>query len=92
MNMCKQVQESDVIILMNVFEWFLDLNDQREVWNYLHNNIKSGTIIVAAPPIEVSLELIDSNIKFKRWLKEIHFEKVRAEFCEETEFRIYQVY
>lgn len=91
MDMSNDLVQSDVIVLMNVFEWFLKLEDQRKVWNYLHKNIKKGTIIVAAPPIEVSLELVDSKINFNRWLKETHFGKVCKEFCEETEFKIYKV-
>jgi len=91
MDMCHHLVESNVVVLMNVFEWFLNLNDQLKVWDYLHRNIKPGTIIVASPPIEISLELIGSKINCKRWLKETHFGKISEEFCEETEFMIYQV-
>jgi len=91
MDMCKHLVESDIVILMNVFEWFLNLDDQLKVWDYLHKYIKPGTIIVAAPPIEISLELIGSKINSKRWLKETHYEKICEDFCEETEFRIYKV-
>ena len=85
------VSEANVIVLMNVFEWFLNFEEQVKVWNYLHATIKSGTFIVASPPIETSLELIDSEIDVKCWLQEIELGKTSNVFVEETEFKIYKV-
>jgi len=91
LDMHKDVKGADVIVLMNVFEWFLDLEEQIKVWNYLFENIKSGAILVTSPPIDVSLDLINSEIDFKRWVEEVKSGETNDGFLEETEFRIYKV-
>jgi len=86
------VKQADVIVLMNVFEWFLNFEDQVKVWRFLHATIKSGTWVVASPPIDVSLTLVDSDIDVNRWLEEVDLRKTTADtFLEETEFKVYKV-
>jgi len=48
MEMDSDVQGADVVFLMNVFEWFLDVEAQKKVWEYLRRNIKSGALICVA--------------------------------------------
>jgi len=91
MEMDADVQSADVVVLMNVFEWFLDLEAQKQVWNYLWRNIKRGAVVVASPPIDISLGLIDSEIDFDAWLKRLDTDRMDTEFVEETEFCIYEV-
>jgi len=92
MDMEDEVKAADVLVLMNVFEWFLDRQQQNTVWNYLQRCIKSGTLIVASPPIDVSLKLIKSKIDIGSWLKKLDTEnQMDTDFVEETEFCIYEV-
>jgi len=92
-NMEDEVKRADVVVLMNVFEWFLDRQQQNNVWNYLHRCIKPGAFVVASPPIDVSLALIKSKIDIRSWLKKVDSEHPcgDTDFVEETEFCIYQV-
>jgi len=91
MDMKEEVQNADVVVLMNVFEWFLEKEQQQQVWTYLHGSIKRGAMIVASPPIDVSLGLIESEIDPRKWLKLVDIDHGGAEFVEETDFSVYEV-
>lgn len=67
--------ERYIIFLHNVFEWFVqDDSQHQKSWMSLRNLIKKGSILIACPPIEVSLK--DAGMKnskrfIKDWLKEL---------------------
>ena len=51
----KLIQESDVIVLNNVFDWFMPEEAQKAVWRFLAATIKVGAWVVAVPSLEESL-------------------------------------
>jgi len=88
-NNASVVKKSNVIILHNVFEWFMSPKQQEDIWNFLYSTIEPGTIIAAAPPIEISLALLNTSIVVDDWVKE---RTVEHDHCiEETELKLYDV-
>ncbi|KAG1713978.1 hypothetical protein GQR58_002040 [Nymphon striatum] len=66
------VQISDVIILNNVFEHFLEEDKQVEMWTFLHDNIcKPGTLLVTSPKLEDSLNSLKIDIDVSKWVKNV---------------------
>lgn len=46
------VQSANVILLNNVFQCFVPVEMQRNIWQWLKNVITPGTVIVTVPSIE----------------------------------------
>lgn len=84
------IELADVIILHNVFEWFVS-DDQKlvELWSLIQKHTKKGSLLLTSPSIEESLSglnvgfvkfeslfLIFLKIDFdmKKWLKNIHID------------------
>ena len=65
------VQSADVIVLNNVFDWFVPVNVQVNLWQLLRQNIKKGSLIVTIPSIEEALEKLPNNagIDINQWVK-----------------------
>ena len=65
------LQESDVIILHNVFDWFAPIDVQVKLWQLVKANVKSGSIIVTVPSLENALEILPDNagINLNTWVK-----------------------
>jgi len=65
------VQSADVIVLNNVFDWFVPVNVQVNLWQLLRQNIKKGSLIVTVPSIEEALEKLPNNagIDINQWVK-----------------------
>ncbi|KAG8223578.1 hypothetical protein J437_LFUL003042 [Ladona fulva] len=72
------VQLADVVILNNVFEFFMPHEAQVHMWRFLRNTIKSGTLLVTIPPLEESLQHmkarfamnLDTGINLEEWVRE----------------------
>ena len=56
-------QKADVVILNNVFEFFVSDEDgaQAACWKFLRTNLRPGTMIVSCPSIEKSLAKVQVN-------------------------------
>lgn len=65
------IQQADVIILNNVFEFFMPLDTQKSIWNFLYQNVrKKGCFIVTVPSIQESLDAIQLPLDLGTWLHE----------------------
>ena len=56
------VRAADVIILNNVFEFFIPQSIQIRIWNFLRSNIKKGALLVTIPSLEDTLQYIDVSL------------------------------
>ncbi|XP_066595908.1 uncharacterized protein [Prorops nasuta] len=63
------VNNSDVIIINNSFEFYLSVSEQTEVWTFLKNNIRKGTLLVIRPVIEAALKNLQTGIVINEWLR-----------------------
>ncbi|KAM9711312.1 uncharacterized protein ACBT57_020744 isoform 1-T1 [Dama dama] len=66
------LQNADVIIMNNVFEYFLNETEQARAWEYIcHNVRKQGSLLVTVPGLEDSLSGLQVNIQLSPWVEEI---------------------
>jgi len=77
------VRSAHVIILNNVFDWFLPHDTQVAIWRFLRATIRTGSLIVSSPALEASLQQID--------LHDPMFAHNMEMEVEASEVRLYQV-
>lgn len=65
------VQTADVVILNNVFEFYLSQNEQNKVWQFLKSCIKKGAYIVSRPKISTALLNLNTGINVNEWVKRV---------------------
>lgn len=65
------VRASDVVVLNNVFEFYLSEVTQIEIWNFLQANIKKGALIVTQPRIETTFSQLETGIEIESWLRPV---------------------
>ncbi|KAG9336386.1 hypothetical protein JZ751_002733, partial [Albula glossodonta] len=58
------LQNADVVVMNNVFEYFLESNDQIRAWHWISQNVrKKGALLVTVPSIQESFATLQlSNI------------------------------
>jgi len=64
LNRATELQNADIVVLNNVFQFFIKkVAAQRKLWNFLHDNItKKGTIIIAMPSLEMQLAEVNVSL------------------------------
>ncbi|XP_008828000.1 uncharacterized protein LOC103731411 [Nannospalax galili] len=66
------LQNADVIIMNNVFEYFLNEADQARAWDYISHNVrKQGSLLVTVPSLEDALLDLQTNIQLSSWVEEV---------------------
>ncbi|XP_016007571.2 uncharacterized protein LOC107514413 isoform X2 [Rousettus aegyptiacus] len=66
------LQNADVVIMNNVFEYFLDEAEQARAWEYISHNIrKQGSLLLTVPSLEESLSGLQINIQLSPWVEEV---------------------
>ncbi|XP_024941582.1 uncharacterized protein LOC107268352 isoform X2 [Cephus cinctus] len=65
------IKSADVIVLNNVFEFYLSEVEQIQVWQFLRTTMTKGTIVVTKPYIEETLKHLNTVIKINEWLRRI---------------------
>ena len=72
-NMCAQGQllaEADVVILNNVFSWFMPEKLQVKMWQCLQASVSPGALLVTIPSLEASLGELQTGIQLSDWVRE----------------------
>lgn len=63
---------ADVVVLHNVFEYFLDKEKQIKAWTIVMENVrKTGSLVVAVPSLEESLDKLQMNIQLDKWVEKV---------------------
>lgn len=71
------VQKADVLIMNNVFEYFMEPRDQMQAWLYISQNFrKKGALLVTVPSIQEALGLLQDaafleTLSLSQWIEEI---------------------
>ncbi|KAK3593159.1 hypothetical protein CHS0354_039644 [Potamilus streckersoni] len=66
------LQSCDVMVLNNVFEFFMPVEEQFKIWKFLRQTLcKKDTLIVTVPSLEKSLSSIQSDIDVHHWVREV---------------------
>ncbi|XP_072546486.1 uncharacterized protein [Salminus brasiliensis] len=77
-DICSQaalVQNADVLIMNNVFEYFMEPKDQARAWHFISQTfLKKGALLVTVPSIQealISLQPTNGVSAISHWLEEI---------------------
>lgn len=74
-NQAGLLHQSDVIVLNNVFEFFMPLDVQQQMWEFLFKTIRrKDTILITVPSVEVSLFTIGSSLDVDSWLSKVYIQ------------------
>jgi len=68
-NMPDVIRAGDVVILNNVFDWFMPPEQQITMWKLLRSTISSGSMLVTIPSLESSLKPLNTGIDLDDWVK-----------------------
>ncbi|KAL4613081.1 hypothetical protein GN956_G23064 [Arapaima gigas] len=77
-DICSQVnllQNADVVVMNNVFEYFLELHEQIRAWQCIRHNVrKKGALLVTVPSIKESLTTLQGkkdSVDIHQWVEEL---------------------
>lgn len=70
-NVPEVVQNADVIVLNNVFEYFQAKEEQIRIWSFLRHNIKSQTILITIPSLEEVFQKLEFEVDILSWIKRV---------------------
>ncbi|MEE6493192.1 hypothetical protein FKM82_016758 [Ascaphus truei] len=77
-DICNQrslLQDADVVVLNNVFEYFLDEVEQLKAWKYIRGDLRQkGCLLVTVPSLQESLAKLKMNIQLEQWVEEIELD------------------
>ncbi|XP_016347836.1 uncharacterized protein LOC107693105 [Sinocyclocheilus anshuiensis] len=71
------VQNTDVLIMNNVFEYFMEPSDQMQAWLFISQNFrKKGALLVTVPSIQETLALLKDavfleTLALSQWIEEV---------------------
>ncbi|XP_053110755.1 uncharacterized protein LOC128326901 [Hemicordylus capensis] len=66
------LHNADVIVMNNVFEYFLDRSEQARSWEFISQNVrKKGSLLVTVPSLEKSLSYLQVDIQLNQWVEAI---------------------
>ncbi|EGI63248.1 hypothetical protein G5I_08276 [Acromyrmex echinatior] len=63
------IEQSDVIIINNAFEFYLSRDVEIDIWKFLRTAIKPGTLLVTRPSVETTFKILLIGISIEKWLK-----------------------
>ncbi|CAG9533217.1 unnamed protein product [Cercopithifilaria johnstoni] len=75
------VGTADVIVLHNVFSFFLPLADQIECWEFLRKSVRPGAAIIANPAIEAVTDHLVLSFCISDWLEKIETGHLAARYA-----------
>ncbi|KAK2879075.1 hypothetical protein Q8A67_019866 [Cirrhinus molitorella] len=71
------VQNADVLIMNNVFEYFMEPSEQMQAWLFISQNFrKKGALLVTVPSIQETLALLQDTVFLEtlalgQWIEEV---------------------
>ncbi|CAI5764163.1 Uncharacterized protein PODLI_1B014065 [Podarcis lilfordi] len=64
------LQNADIVVMNNVFEYFLDSSEQARSWKFIMQNVrKKGSLLVTLPSLEKSLSELQVDIQLSQWVE-----------------------
>ncbi|XP_044128099.1 uncharacterized protein LOC122921872 [Bufo gargarizans] len=77
-DICSQktlLHQADVVVLNNVFEYFLSKEEQIKAWIFMYENLrKKGCLVVTVPSLKESFSKLQINMQLSQWLEEIELD------------------
>jgi len=65
------IRTGDVIILNNVFDWFMPPQLQVKMWQFLRTTLATGCLVVSIPSLEASLGPLNTGINLASWVRPV---------------------
>ncbi|KAM9290752.1 uncharacterized protein RDI95_003386 isoform 5-T6 [Morus bassanus] len=66
------LQKADVVVMNNVFEYFLDRQEQARAWEFIACNVrKRGSLLVTVPSLKESLSKLQTDVQLSQWVEEM---------------------
>ncbi|KAJ8288756.1 hypothetical protein COCON_G00014150 [Conger conger] len=69
------LQNADVVVMNNVFEYFLESSDQMSAWHCISQNVrKKGALLITVPSVQEALEALQGMkgvVDINQWLEEL---------------------
>ena len=62
------LRTGDVVILNNVFDWFMPPHVQVQMWQFLRSTLSKGSLLVTIPSLESSLSHLNTGIELNNWV------------------------
>lgn len=94
MTRCSDIFESaDIVILNNVFEWFVTAENQTFMWQFLSSSIKVGAFLVTMPSLEKATKNTPQAATLHHWVRPLNYsrpEKVES-LGDNDDIYLYQV-
>jgi len=92
-DMADLISSGDVVVLNNVFEWFMAPELQIKMWKFLQATLKTGTMLVTIPSLQSSLEFLETGIELSSWVTplEMHDKSWADSGVETSEICLYEI-
>ena len=63
------IRTGDVVVLNNVFDWFMPPEVQVTMWTFLRSTLAPGSLLVTIPSLPASLGHLDTGISLASWVR-----------------------
>jgi precorrin-6B methylase 2 len=85
------VATADVIVLNNVFQFFQSAEQQKIIWQSIHDNTRAGQYIVSIPAVEEVTAHLTLPFTITSWLRKIDTEHLLRKVACEDEDKLEEV-
>ena len=91
--MADLISTGDVIILNNVFDWFMSPELQISMWKFIRATLRPGSLLVTIPSLEDSLEHLNTGIDLDAWVSplQMHNKDWSDNGVETSEICLYKI-
>ncbi|RKO89247.1 S-adenosyl-L-methionine-dependent methyltransferase, partial [Blyttiomyces helicus] len=80
------LSSADVIVMNNVFEFFIDKPEQQRIWQFVRKHVsKKGTLFVTSPSLESQFEQANVDISIEKWVRAIPHDDMLLQQYEEDD-------
>ena len=70
-NRTSELAVGDVIVLNNVFQFFLPPQDQMQCWQFLKQHVKKGAVIVSNPALAIVTSHLSLDFALNDWVDQV---------------------
>jgi len=87
------IRTGDVVVLNNVFDWFMSPELQVSMWRFLRSALTPGTLLVTIPSLHSSLQHLNTDINLSTWVTPLqpYHTRDHQDQLETSEVCLYQV-
>ncbi|GMT33072.1 hypothetical protein PFISCL1PPCAC_24369, partial [Pristionchus fissidentatus] len=80
-NQAEVISKADLIVMNNVFSFFMSDEEQISCWSFLHSHIRPGCLLFHNPAIDITTAHLKMPFDVKKWLKRKSIKTAAAEFA-----------